>query len=383
MSTISLSHISKEYKKGTRTVEDFSLEIGEHEFVVLVGPSGCGKSTLLRMIAGLEEITEGELWIDDRLMNSLPSGDRKLAMVFQNYALYPNMTVRKNISFGLESERDANGKKLPRTQIRQRVDRAADMLGLSELMDRRPSQLSGGQKQRVAIGSAIVRDAKAYLMDEPLSNLDAKLRMQMRVELQKLYRTLSASVIYVTHDQVEAMTLATKIVVMNQGMLQQAGSPEEIYERPRNLFVAGFIGSPRMNLLKVHTVLEGGRICLHGAGFAIPLADHASKAMLRNGYLDEDLVMGVRPEDLSLSGRPEEALPFSFELSENLGDHRLLYGVHGKTADTLIARSPEGESGPNLRSYPLYVQADRIHLFEESTGMAVLHGTDVCREETA
>ena len=293
MSTISLSHISKEYKKGTRTVEDFSLEIGEHEFVVLVGPSGCGKSTLLRMIAGLEEITEGELWIDDRLMNSLPSGDRKLAMVFQNYALYPNMTVRKNISFGLESERDANGKKLPRTQIRQRVDRAADMLGLSELMDRRPSQLSGGQKQRVAIGSAIVRDAKAYLMDEPLSNLDAKLRMQMRVELQKLYRTLSASVIYVTHDQVEAMTLATKIVVMNQGYIQQIGTPEDIYNEPQNAFVADFIGDSN--------ILDGIMVqdkLVEILGVKFPCVD--------TGFgTNKPVDVVIRPEDLEITS-PEK-----------------------------------------------------------------------------
>lgn len=381
MSSISLCHISKEYKKGERTINDFNLEIGDHEFVVLVGPSGCGKSTLLRMIAGLEEISEGELWIDDMLMNSLPSGDRKLAMVFQNYALYPNMTVRKNISFGLESERDERGKRLPKDLIRERVDRAASMLGLSQLMDRYPAELSGGQKQRVAIGSAIVRDARAYLMDEPLSNLDAKLRMQMRVEIKRLYDSLSSSVIYVTHDQVEAMTLATKIVVINKGVLQQQGSPEEIYDRPANSFTAGFIGSPRMNFIRVHTTLEDGRIHLRTDAFNIALPDHASKAMLRGSYLDTDLILGVRPEDFCLSGPADTAIPFSYELSENLGSYRLLYGKLAGSGEDLIARIEDTEDLPEKKDIRLFVRMERIHLFEEASGKAVLHGIDVEEEK--
>lgn len=375
MSAISLNHISKEYQKGIRTIDDFSLEIGDHEFVVLVGPSGCGKSTLLRMIAGLEKITSGELWIDDMLMNSLPSGQRKLAMVFQNYALYPNMSVRKNISFGLESERDANGKKLPKSLIRERVEKAADMLGISALLDRRPAQLSGGQKQRVAIGSAIVRDVRAYLMDEPLSNLDAKLRMQMRVEIRKLYDSLPSSVIYVTHDQVEAMTLATKIVVLKEGILQQAGSPDEIYEKPDNLFVAGFIGSPRMNEFDVHSYLENGRIHLRGEGFDLALQEHASRAMQRGGYLDADLVLGVRPEDL-VPGDGEDTIPFDYEISENLGSYRLLYGKLGGTTTDLISRISSTEAVPGKKAFRMQVHPDRIHLFEKDSGKAVFHGVE-------
>lgn len=376
MSSISFNHISKEYKKGQLAVDDFSLEVSDHEFIVLVGPSGCGKSTLLRMVAGLEEISGGELWIDDRLMNALPAGQRGLAMVFQNYALYPNMTVRQNIAFGLESARDENGKRIPRSVIDGRVDRIAEMLGLSTLMDRRPGQLSGGQKQRVAIGSALVRDAKAYLMDEPLSNLDAKLRTQMRVELQRLYETLDASIIYVTHDQVEAMTLATRIVIMNKGQKQQVGSPEEVYERPANRFVAEFIGSPKMNILEVQLRQVGGRIALHGAGYDLVLGAEASRELLSRGYQDTELVLGIRPEDLSLTGDDDNALPFAYELSEDLGSYRLLYGKREGSEDPIIARIGEEGELPRSVHYPLHVRMDRVHLFDPVTGEAVLHAVD-------
>lgn len=384
MSSISFSHICKEYKKGQPlAVDDMNLEISDHEFVVLVGPSGCGKSTLLRMVAGLEDISSGELWIDDMLMNCLPAGDRRLAMVFQNYALYPNMTVRQNIAFGLESERDANGKRLPRKYIDGKVDHAAELLGLTNLLDRRPAQLSGGQKQRVAIGSAIVRDARAYLMDEPLSNLDAKLRAAMRVELKRLYETLNASIIYVTHDQVEAMTLATRIVIMNKGRKQQVGTPEEVYERPANQFVAEFIGSPKMNILKVRVQRSGGQLVLHGSNFDLIPEPPVAQALIERSYIDRDLVLGIRPEDITVSGSDTGALPFTYELQEDLGSYRLLYGRHEGTDDAIIARIAESETIPVTMNYKVHLRMDRIHLFDPQTGEAVLHASDYARKGDA
>lgn len=390
MSSITLSHLSKIYKNGFRAVNDFNLVIRDHEFIVLVGPSGCGKSTLLRMIAGLDDISEGELWIDSQLMNMIPSGSRHLSMVFQNYALYPNMTVRQNISFGLESERGRDGRKIARPVVRDRVDRAARMLGLQDLMDRRPSQLSGGQKQRVAIGSAIVRDAKAYLMDEPLSNLDAKLRAGMRVELRKLYDQLPSSVIYVTHDQIEAMTLATRIVVMKSGEIQQVGTPEEVYAYPANLFVAGFIGSPQMNFLKVSAGLRSGGVCLETEHARIGLPPEAGRVLMEKGLIGRALVLGIRPEDFSLSGSPDAALPFHPELTENLGSYHLLHGfvpdsagytdsMTGSTAQSssdsspakIIARISDNDSLPGGDTFPLFINTDRIHLFRQDTGVRI------------
>lgn len=377
MSSISFSHISKEYKKGQPlAVDDFNLEISDHEFIVLVGPSGCGKSTLLRMVAGLEDISGGELWIDDMLMNCLPAGDRRLAMVFQNYALYPNMTVRQNIAFGLESERDENGARLPKSYIKAKVGHAAELLGLTDLLDRRPAQLSGGQKQRVAIGSAIVRDARAYLMDEPLSNLDAKLRAQMRVELQRLYETLDASIIYVTHDQVEAMTLATRIVIMNKGQKQQVGTPQEVYERPANRFVAEFIGSPKINMLEVHTLYQNGHIVLHGTNYDLVLGSEESADLVSRGYQEKDLILGFRPEDVTIDGVDDCVLPFTYELQEDLGSYRLLYGKRADSEDPIIARIKESEQIPVASNCRLHINMERIHLFDAQTGGAVLHASD-------
>ena len=371
MSTISLSHISKEYKKGTRTVEDFSLEIGEHEFVVLVGPSGCGKSTLLRMIAGLEEITEGELWIDDRLMNSLPSGERKLAMVFQNYALYPNMTVRKNISFGLESERDANGKKLPRTQIRQRVDRAADMLGLSELMDRRPSQLSGGQKQRVAIGSAIVQDAKAYLMDEPLSNLDAKLRVEMRTAIKEIQNSVGITTVYVTHDQEEAMAVSDRIAVMNGGVIQHVGTPKNIYQRPANTFVATFIG--RSNILQGEMDVEGGR-----AVVSLPTGYKAAfDTVAPENLKKQPVILCARPEELIVETTEGDGLKAVIDSCVFLGlnTHYFVHLLTGEKAEIIQESSIDSiiQPGTQVR---LRLNTEKANLFTQDGSRNLLTGVE-------
>ena len=273
MADISLVNVCKTYKGGQNAVKDFNLDIRDRELIIFVGPSGCGKSTTLRMIAGLEDISSGELWMDDCLMNMVEPKNRNLSMVFQNYALYPHMTVYENMAFGLRVRRTAPG------EIDARVREAARILEISHLLDRRPAALSGGQKQRVAIGSVIVRKPKAYLMDEPLSNLDAKLRAQMRVEIAKLHKQLNATIIYVTHDQVEAMTLGTRIVVMNQGMIQQVAPPAELYRNPVNKFVAGFIGSPTMNFLDVDVLEEDGTVWLLGQGWRLPLEGYQARKL--------------------------------------------------------------------------------------------------------
>lgn len=378
MASITLSHVTKQYKNGFKAVDDFNLRIGDHEFIVLVGPSGCGKSTTLRMIAGLEQISSGELWIDRQLCNEVAPGKRGLAMVFQNYALYPHMTVRQNLSFALEAA------DMSKDEITKRVDHAADLLELSALMDRKPAQLSGGQRQRVAIGSAIVRDVKAYLMDEPLSNLDAKLRTQMRVDLKRLYDKLSSSVIYVTHDQVEAMTLATRIVVMNEGRVQQVGRPQEIYDHPANRFVAGFIGSPQMNFLDARAVPKADGVFLEGENFEAQLPRNAAKKLMVRDYVGRDVVVGIRPEDLIPVADPQSMLnciAFHQELGENLGSYRLLHGRTQKEKkngeyDKLIARAEDGIKVPETADYYLQMALDKVHLFDPTTGVSLLRDED-------
>ena len=292
MADISLVNVCKTYKGGQNAVKDFNLDIRDRELIIFVGPSGCGKSTTLRMIAGLEDISSGELWMDDCLMNMVEPKNRNLSMVFQNYALYPHMTVYENMAFGLRVRRTAPG------EIDARVREAARILEISHLLDRRPAALSGGQKQRVAIGSVIVRKPKAYLMDKPLSNLDAKLRAQMRVEIAKLHKQLNATIIYVTHDQVEAMTLGTRIVVMNQGMIQQVAPPAELYRNPVNKFVAGFIGSPTMNFLDVDVLEEDGTVWLLGQGWRLPLEGYQARKLKEKGFAGKRVTLGIRPEDL-------------------------------------------------------------------------------------
>ena len=377
MADISLVNVCKTYKGGQNAVKDFNLDIKDRELIIFVGPSGCGKSTTLRMIAGLEDISSGELWMDDCLMNMVEPKNRNLSMVFQNYALYPHMTVYENMAFGLRVRR------IPSGEIDARVREAARILEISHLLDRRPAALSGGQKQRVAIGSVIVRKPKAYLMDEPLSNLDAKLRAQMRVEIAKLHKQLNATIIYVTHDQVESMTLGTRIVVMNRGMIQQVAPPAELYRNPVNIFVAGFIGSPTMNFLDVDVLEEDGTVWLLGQGWRLPLEGYQASKLKDKGYTGKRITLGIRPEDLhqeecsgkngssGLNGNGSGWIGAYISVREMLGSEVLL---HGNTGDTgqLSARMPAScrvKPGEFLR---LYVDMSQIKLFDIQTEENIL-----------
>ena len=356
MATVELRDIRKSYG-ATHVVRGVDLEVADGELVVLVGPSGCGKSTLLRMIAGLEEVTSGELLIGGRVVNRSPPRERDVAMVFQSYALYPHMTVRRNLAFALEVRRS------PRDEIERRVGEAARMLGLDELLDRYPKQLSGGQRQRVAMGRAIVRRPKVFLFDEPLSNLDASLRAQMRVELARLHRKLGATMVYVTHDQVEAMTLADRIAVLNGGVLQQVGTPDELYERPCNRFVASFIGSPAMNF--VPAVLEGGEGELAARAPGLELRLDATR--VRDRPEDGRVVVGVRPHDLAIRSGEGSGFVATVDVIEPMGWEALVYLTFGEL--TLVARS---EAGPAARLAPgervsLEVPPERVHLFDAGT----------------
>ena len=294
MSSVTLEHIGKTYPNGFEAVKDFSLDIADKEFIIFVGPSGCGKSTTLRMIAGLEDITSGTLKIDGKVMNDVEPKDRDIAMVFQNYALYPHMTVYDNMAFGLKL------RKVPKKEIDRRVKDAARILDLEGLLDRKPKALSGGQRQRVAMGRAIVRDPKVFLMDEPLSNLDAKLRVQMRAEIPRLHQNLGTTFIYVTHDQTEAMTLGTRIVVMKDGVVQQIDTPQNLYDHPTNLFVAGFMGSPQMNFLEATVRVDGDGACLELAGQRIPIPAEKAKILKEGGFDGKDVILGIRPENIEL-----------------------------------------------------------------------------------
>ena len=293
MASLSLKNVCKVYPNGFVAVKDFNLEIADQEFIIFVGPSGCGKSTTLRMIAGLEEISSGELWIGDKLVNDVEPKDRDIAMVFQNYALYPHMSVYDNMAFGLKL------RKVPKAEIDKSVHEAAKILDIEHLLDRKPKALSGGQRQRVAMGRAIVRSPKVFLMDEPLSNLDAKLRVQMRVEISKLHKRLQTTIIYVTHDQTEAMTLGTRIVVLKDGIIQQVDTPQNLYNTPNNIFVAGFIGSPQMNLIDATVAQEGSQVTLKMSDdVIIKLPAEKSKKLIDGGYVGKTVVVGIRPEDV-------------------------------------------------------------------------------------
>ncbi len=292
MASLSLRHINKTYPNGYVAVKDFNLEIEDKEFIIFVGASGCGKSTTLRMVAGLEEITSGELYIGDKLVNDVEPKDRDIAMVFQNYALYPHMTVYDNMAFGLKL------RKVPKDEIDKMVREAARILDLEALLERKPKALSGGQRQRVAMGRAIVRNPKVFLMDEPLSNLDAKLRGQMRIEISKLHQRLGTTIIYVTHDQTEAMTLGTRIVVMSAGVVQQVDTPQVLYDSPCNLFVAGFIGSPQMNFVDATCKVKGNDVYLVAGPSEIKLAPEKAKKLVDGGYNGKTVVLGIRPEDV-------------------------------------------------------------------------------------
>lgn len=328
MVEMALKHVYKKYDNAENySVTDFNIDIADGEFIVFVGPSGCGKSTTLRMIAGLEDITEGEFIIDGKVMNDVAPKDRDIAMVFQNYALYPHMTVYDNMAFGLKL------RKYDKEEIRKRVENAAEILGLTEYLKRKPAALSGGQRQRVALGRAIVRDAKVFLMDEPLSNLDAKLRVAMRAEIAKLHQRLETTSIYVTHDQTEAMTMADRIVIMKDGFIQQIGTPKEVYNTPNNVFVAGFIGSPAMNFFKV-TLKDG--VISDGKDLILKVPEGLNKTLVDKGYNGKEIIFGIRPEDIlseevAIQAMPESVVNAKIEVSELLGAESMLYSKVGDT----------------------------------------------------
>ncbi|MGI6118240.1 MAG: ABC transporter ATP-binding protein [Bilifractor sp.] len=343
-------------EEGVVAVENFNLKIKDREFIVLVGPSGCGKSTALRMVAGLETITKGELTIDGKVMNNVDPKDRDIAMVFQNYALYPHMTVRQNMEFPLKL------RKMPQNEIDARVNNAAEILGITEYLSRKPKALSGGQRQRVAIGRAIVRDPKVLLMDEPLSNLDAKLRNQMRSEIIKLRKKIESTFIYVTHDQTEAMTLGDRIVVMKYGVIQQVGAPQEVFENPANLFVAGFIGVPMMNFFagKLQKDSDGTySVLVEGVKFA--LSDEKQKHLRDNNIQPQDITVGVRPDDIILSDNPDRSLEGTVEVSELMGSNQ---HVHLKSCgkDCVII-VPSGAIAPMGESIRFAFRPETIHMF--------------------
>ncbi len=355
MAKVLLENLSKHYNEVV-AVKNFDLEIPDKEFVVLVGPSGCGKTTTLRMVAGLEDITAGNIYIDGKLVNHLPPKDRDIAMVFQNYALYPHMTVYENMAFGLKL------RKLPKEEIKERVQEAAEILNISELLDRKPKALSGGQRQRVAVGRAIVRKPKVFLFDEPLSNLDAKLRVQMRVELKKLHERLQTTIIYVTHDQVEAMTMGDRIVVMKDAVKQQVGPPLELYFRPANKFVAGFIGSPAMNFVEAELLTEQGKLLLHTMGFKLRVPE--DKTARLKDYGQKKVIFGTRPEDLPEAPAfvPNETIEVLVEVIEPLGSEVYLDVKAGD--HSLIARaSPNTNAKPHSKLF-LRPAPENMHFFD-------------------
>ena len=361
MATVELKSISKVYEGNVQAVKNANITVQDKEFVVLVGPSGCGKTTTLRMIAGLEDITGGELYIDGKLVNDVPPKDRDIAMVFQNYALYPHMTVYDNMAFGLKI------RKFQKEEIKNRVDEAARILDIEELLDRKPKALSGGQRQRVAVGRAIVRKPKVFLFDEPLSNLDAKLRVQMRAEISGLHNRLQATMVYVTHDQVEAMTMGDKIVVMRDGVIQQIGDPLTLYNNPVNRFVAGFIGSPPMNFMAVKVADEGGKITIDEGAFKLTVEGATVDAL--KPYVGKEVIFGVRPEDLSYDQGASEAIKTSVQVVEPLGAEIHVYVDTG--SHVIIARTPPThvfEVGEEAKFIPAW---DRVRFFDVETEQAI------------
>ncbi len=367
MANITLKNICKTYSNGVSAVDNFNLEIEDKEFIIFVGPSGCGKSTTLRMVAGLEDITAGELLIDGDLVNDVPARDRDVAMVFQSYALYPHMTIYDNIAFGLRK------KKLSKAELDAKVLEAAKILDLESQLKKKPRELSGGQKQRVAMGAAIVREPKVFLMDEPLSNLDAKLRVQMRVEIAQLHERLGATIIYVTHDQTEAMTLGTRIVVMKDGVIQQVDTPDNLYANPGNLFVAGFIGSPQMNFLHVTVKDEGGDICLVTGELKLHVPE--SKKSRLKGYVDKQIIMGIRPGDIKALDDSEEklsqwAVDVKVQVYELLGAEALLYFEYaGNRIIASVSSKTEAKEGGEIR---LAFDMDKVYLFDRDTELAIV-----------
>ena len=368
MASLSLKNICKVYPNGFQAVKDFNLEIEDKEFIIFVGPSGCGKSTTLRMIAGLEEISSGELRIGDKIVNDVEPKDRDIAMVFQNYALYPHMSVYDNMAFGLKL------RKVPTDEIDKMVKEAAKILDLTQLLDRKPKALSGGQRQRVAMGRAIVRNPKVFLMDEPLSNLDAKLRVQMRVEIAKLHKRLETTIIYVTHDQTEAMTLGTRIVVMKDGVIQQVDTPQNLYEKPANLFVAGFMGSPQMNFLDATVKVEGDVAKLCFAGKEIPLPPAKSKKLIEGGYDGKIVTFGIRPEDIYdsqmyIESSPQSVFESTVKVYELLGAEVYLY--FDLEEFPITARVDQRTTSRPGDTVKFAMDVEKIHVFDKDTELAI------------
>lgn len=370
MAGLSFRHIEKVYAGNVKAVYDFNLEIEDKEFIVLVGPSGCGKSTTLRMVAGLEEISSGELYIDGRLVNDVLPKDRDIAMVFQDYALYPHMTVYDNMAFGLRL------RKTPAAEIEKSIQEAAQILGITQLLSRKPKALSGGQRQRVALGRAIVREPKVFLLDEPLSNLDAKLRAQMRTEITKLHHRLATTFIYVTHDQIEAMTMGTRIVVMKDGFIQQVDTPQNLYDYPANQFVAGFIGTPQMNFFPAQLTKKGKELFVEFGANKIKIPEAKSKALIDSEYIGKEIILGVRPEDIHneeifINASPDTLVKGFVDVVEKLGSETLLYlNVDGKEGYTVARVDPRSTAELNT-DMTFAIDAMHIHLFDAETQKAI------------
>ncbi len=364
MASLSLKHIYKRYPGNVVAVQDFNLDIEDKEFIILVGPSGCGKSTTLRMIAGLEDISDGELYIGDTLVNDVPPKDRDIAMVFQNYALYPHMSVRENMAFGLKL------RKYPKAEINRRVEEAAQILDITHLLDRKPKALSGGQRQRVAMGRAIVREPKVFLLDEPLSNLDAKLRAQMRTEISKLHMRLGTTFIYVTHDQTEAMTLGDKIVVMKDGIIQQVDTPQNLYDKPCNTFVAGFIGSPQMNFIDVKLEKRGDHVYALFGEFAIKLPISKNSKGQLDDYIGKEVILGVRPEHVHdepeyIERYVDSCIEADVEVTELMGNETFLYlNALGASITARVAPTSKTKPGDHVK---LALVNSKIHIFNKET----------------
>ncbi len=364
MASISLKNIKKIYSGGVVAVHDFNLEIQDQEFVILVGPSGCGKSTTLRMIAGLEEISEGELFIGDTKVNELPPKERDIAMVFQNYALYPHMSVYKNMAFALKL------KKMPKDEIKAKVDEAAKILQIEDYLERKPKALSGGQRQRVALGRAMVRNPKVFLLDEPLSNLDAKLRTEMRTEISKLHKRLGTTFVYVTHDQMEAMTMGDRIVVMKDGFIQQVDTPQNLYEKPGNMFVASFIGSPKMNFLNVEILEEEGSFFVLLAGKRFPVVEGKASQDVLRPYIGKTVILGIRAENLWDEVKNiDHSLEVDVDLTELMGSEVYAYFTLGE--EKLVAKLPPHTPAKVGEKFVIELDVRAFHLFDKETGLTI------------
>ena len=367
MASLFFKNISKVYEDNEiKVIEDFNLEIKNEEFIVLIGPSGCGKSTLLRMICGLEDITSGDIYIDENLINNVEPKDRDIAMVFQNYALYPHMTVYKNMAFTL------NIKKVDKKEIDIEVRKTAKALSIEDLLHRKPRELSGGQRQRVALGRAIVRNPKVFLMDEPLSNLDAKLRMQTRIEITKLHKQLKTTFIYVTHDQTEAMTMADRIVIMDNGKIQQVGTPQEVYNNPSNIFVASFIGSPQMNLVNGTIIEKDNQLIFKSDSFEVVISKAKSKILKEKGCIDSNVTFGIRPENISIQNNNDEkrGIRCKVDVVELLGYEAYLHLFIGKCK--LIARIEIKDGYLENEEIKVSLNDERFHFFDSISGKTII-----------